>query len=330
VPAIVTLTVNPAVDIATTVERIVPGHKLRCAPPLVHPGGGGVNVARVAARLGADVVALHTAGGLAGDLLGRLLAAERLATVPVPVAGSTRENFSVQDLATGEEFRFVLPGPTLLPAEWLAFLERCIAWGAAARFVVASGSLPPGVPADFYARLAAGLGGRSRLVLDCSGDALAATLEAEVFALKPSLGELRQLTGEPLESETQQLRACRRLVDAGRVSMVALSLGAQGALLVTAGGAWRAAGLPVTVVGTIGAGDSFVAGLVEALVRDAAPQEALRHAMAASAATVQTRGTGLCDARQAAALLPLVTVEPIADVDRVRRAGTASPAPKDG
>ena len=314
-PAIVTATLNPAVDIATTVERIVSGHKLRCAPPLVHPGGGGVNVARVAARLGAEVLALHTAGGLAGDLLARLLAAERVATVSLASAGATRENFSVRNLATGEEFRFVLPGPSLLAAEWQAFLDRCIALGAPARFVVASGSLPPGVPTDFYARLAAGLGRRSRLVLDSSGDALAAALKEEVFALKPSLGELRQLTGEPLESASQQLRACRRLVHAGRAAMVALSLGAQGAMLVTASGAWHAAGLPVTVVGTIGAGDSFVAGLVNALVRDAAPQEALRHAMAASAATVQTHGTGLCDARQAAALLPLVRVEPLPDID---------------
>ena len=313
---IVTLTLNPAVDISTTVERMVPGHKLRCAPPLVHPGGGGVNVARVAARLGADVVALHAAGGPAGDLLERLLAAEHVRTVPVSIAGTTRENFSVQDLATGGEFRFVLPGPTLAPAEWQGLLERCIALGAQARFVVASGSLPPGVPTDFYARLAAGLDRRSRLVLDCSGDAPAAALEEGVFALKPSLGELRHLTGEPLETATEQLQACRRLVDAGRVTMLALSLGAQGAMLVTAGGAWHAPGLPVTVVGTIGAGDSFVAGLVDALVREAAPQEALRRAMAASAATVQTRGTGLCGAREAAALLPLVKVEPLAVPDR--------------
>lgn len=313
--AIVTLTLNPAVDIATTVDQLVPSRKLRCTPPLVHPGGGGVNVARVAARLGADVLALHAAGGPVGELLGALLAAERLAIEALPITGSTRENFSVRDLAGSGEFRFVLPGPTLSAAEWQACLARGLALGAQARFVVASGSLPPGVPVDFYARLAAGLRGRARLVLDCSGDALAAALKEEVFALKPSLGELRQLTGEPLDTPSQQLQACRRLVRAGRVAMVALSLGAQGALLVTAQGAWRAVGLPVTVAGTIGAGDSFVAGLVVALVGDATPPEALRHAMAASAATVQQRGTALCDARDAAALLRRVEVETLASFD---------------
>ena len=307
--AIVTLTLNPAVDVATTVDRITPGHKLRCGPPLVHPGGGGINVARVAGRLGADVLALYAAGGPTGDLLGQLLAAESVALQSLPITGTTRENFSVRSLATGEEFRFVLPGPALQASEWQECLARCLSLGARARFVVASGSLPPGVPVDFYARLAAGLDDRTRLVLDSSGDALAAALKERIFAIKPSLNELRQLTGDPLDSAPRQLEACRRIVGTGRVSLVALSLGGEGAVLATREGAWRAAGLPVQVAGTIGAGDSFVAGLVFALARDATPDEALRHAMAASAATVQARGTALCDPRQVSALLGQVRVE---------------------
>jgi 6-phosphofructokinase 2 len=309
VSAILTLTMNPAVDIATTVERLLPSHKLRCAAPLVHPGGGGINVARVAARLGADVLALHAAGGPSGDLLGRLLTTEHVPMESLAIAGTTRENFSVHDASTGEEFRFVLPGPALSAAEWRACLERCVALGEQARFVVASGSLPPGVPGDFYARLAARLRHRVRVVLDSSGNALAAALEEGVFAVKPSLAELRQLTGEALDTMQQQVEACRRLIRTGRASMVALSLGRDGAVLLTAQGAWRAAGLPVPVAGTIGAGDSFVAGLVCALLREAGPEEALRQAMAASAATVQVHGTALCDPRDVSALLRKVEVE---------------------
>lgn len=306
--SIVTLTLNPAVDIATTVDRLVAGHKLRCAQPLVHPGGGGINVARVAARLRADVVALYAAGGPTGELLQQLLRREELTCETISIAGTTRENFSVQDTSTGEEFRFVLPGPVLSRDEWQGCLTRCIGMAEQAGLVVASGSLPPGVPADFYARLASGLRGSAKLVLDSSGPALNAALEAGVFAVKPSLTELRQLTREPLDTTSQQVEACRRLVRGGRATIVALSLGREGAMLVTEQGAWRAAGLPVNVAGTIGAGDSFLGGLVCALVRDAAPEEALRHAMAASAATVQARGTALCDPKKVLALLQVVHV----------------------
>lgn len=307
--AIVTLTLNPAVDIATTVGRLAPGHKLRCAPPLVHPGGGGINAARVAARLGADVVALYAAGGPTGDLLQSLLERERLGCERIRIAGTTRENFSVQDTSTGAEYRFVLPGPVLSTHEWQDCLARCAERAGQARFLVASGSLAPGVPEDFYARLASRLGRGTKMVLDSSGPALEAALAGGVFAIKPSLGELRQLTGEPLETTAQQVEACRRLVRGGRASLVALSLGREGAMLVTAQDAWRAAGLPVTVAGTIGAGDSFVGGLVSAMAREAAPEEALRHAMAASAATVQARGTALCDPKLVRALLGRVAVE---------------------
>jgi 6-phosphofructokinase 2 len=308
VPDLLTLTLNPAVDITTTVERVVPVHKLRCAQPLVHPGGGGVNVARVAARLGADVVALHAAGGPAGDQLSRLLAAEHVAAEAIAIAGTTRENFTVRDAASGEEYRFVLPGPALSDPEWQACAMRCAALGGQTRYVVASGSLPPGVPADFYAQLASRLGGRSRLVLDSSGPALEAALAQGVYAFKPSLRELRQLTGDALETAAQQLQACRRLVHAGRATWVALSLGSAGAMLVTAQEAWGAGGLAVPVKSTIGAGDSFVAGLVCALLREATPEQALREAMAASSAAVQSSGTALCDAAMVEAMRQRVEV----------------------
>ena len=307
--AIVTLTLNPAVDIATTVGRLAPGHKLRCAPPLVHPGGGGINVGRVAARLGADVLALYAAGGPTGDLLQALLQREELTCERVNVAGTTRENFSVQDTSTSAEYRFVLPGPALSTDEWEDCIARSTELAAQARFLVASGSLPPGVPEDFYARLASRLGRRTKMVLDSSGPALEAAIARGVFAIKPSLGELRQLTGEPLETTSQQVEACRRLVRGGRASVVALSLGREGAMLVMASGAWRAAGLAVNVAGTIGARESIVGGFVSALAGESEPEEALRHAMAASAATVQARGTALCDPKQVQALLRLVQVQ---------------------
>lgn len=307
---ILTVTMNPALDLFTTVERVQPTHKLRCASPVVHPGGGGINVARVLARQGADVLALHPAGGVTGAQLQSLLQAEGVPTQPIAIAGETRESFSVHETATGLDWRFVLPGPTLAPAEWHACLDAAAGVPVRAGLAVASGSLPPGVPEDFYAQLATRLArGGVRLVVDSSGPALARALEAGVFLAKPSLRELAEFSGAALDTREEQLAACRRIVAAGRAEMIALSLGAAGALLVTAQHAWCAPALPVTVASTIGAGDSFLAGLVLAIARGEALAAALAQGIAASAAALLTSGTALCRPDDVKRLLPQVRVQ---------------------
>ena len=112
-PALITLTLNPALDLATTTDHVAPTHKLRCGPVQRFAGGGGINVARVLHRLGADVCAWALAGGAAGTQVRQLLAAEGVPTLLQPISGDTRENFSVVETTTSQEFRFVLPGPTL-------------------------------------------------------------------------------------------------------------------------------------------------------------------------------------------------------------------------
>jgi 6-phosphofructokinase 2 len=307
--AVLTVTLNPAVDLSTTTERVLPTHKLRCGPPLVHPGGGGINVARVLTRLGIDALALHAAGGVTGRTLGELLQAEGVRSQAVPVAGDTRQSFSAHEQASGLDYRFVLPGPRLAASEWQACLEQAAAQRVASALAVASGSLPPGVPPDFYARLARRLAaGGVRLVLDSSGPALAAGLEAGVYLLKPSLRELCELAGATLVTPAQQLAACRAIVRSGQAQVVALSLGPQGALAVTADQAWAAAALDVPVASTIGAGDSFVAGLVAGLARGDALRDALAQGTAAAAAALLTSGTALCRADDVARLLPQVRI----------------------
>ncbi len=292
---IVTLTFNPALDVFTTTERVVDTHKLRCGPAQRHPGGGGINVARVLQRLGADCAALYPAGGAAGAQLRQLLDAEQVRSHCVPIVAQTRESFSVHELATGRDWRFVLPGPELAPAEWQACWDAVPALAADGGWLVASGSLPPGAPADCHARLARlARERRCRLVVDASGAALAAALAQGVYLAKPSLRELRELSGQPLRTAPQWLAAARELVLDQRAQMVALSLGAQGALLVTREAALRAAGLAVPVASTIGAGDSFTAGLLWALDAGAPLDEALRYAIAAGAAALLRPGTALC------------------------------------
>lgn len=317
-PRILTLTLNPALDVSTAIDRVEPVHKMRCGAPSQHPGGGGINVARVLHRLGADVTAIYPAGGATGAVLTTLLQAEGVPVQVLPIAGETRESFSVHESSTGQDWRFVLPGPAMSEAEWRACREAVLtALGEPGQdlgdtWVVASGGLPPGVSDACCADLAREVRARgARFVVDTNGPALAQALTAGVDVFKPSLRELRQLTGQALSDEASQVAAARALIDAGRAGVVALSLGEQGAILVTAEGAWRAGALNVPVASTIGAGDSFVAGLVFGLAQGRAPQQAFAQALATSAAALLSQGTSLADPSDVARLLPEVVVQAI-------------------
>jgi 6-phosphofructokinase 2 len=313
VPEIVTLTINPAVDIFINVDCVEPTGKLRCSPPKRDPGGGGINVARVAHRLGADVMAIYPIGGQIGKLLQRLVEREDIASLVTPSHVETRENFTAYEESTGEQFRFVLPGSQLHQAEWEAVLDRLASLTARPKFVVASGSVPPGAPDDFFARVARqakALGAKS--VIDTSGPALVAALDEGVSIIKPNLVELTELVGAPLDRDEDRIAACRRLAVDGRAETVALTLGDQGALLVTAERAWRALPLQIEAVSTVGAGDSFLGGLVAALAGGKAVDEAFRVAVAAASAAVMTPGTGLCQPEDVRHLLPGVKIKEIA------------------
>lgn len=292
---ILTLTVNPALDISTSTELVTSGHKLRCSASRVDPGGGGVNVARVVQRLGGRTLAIYTAGGPTGEAYRRLIEAERIPTLVVPISGSTREDFTVDETATGNQFRFVLEGPELREAEWracLALLEESIPVGG---YVVASGSLPPGVPDDFYARVArVARRHHARCIVDASGPSLAEALAEGVFLVKPSRRELGLQLGLTLESDESQLEAASALVEDGSAELVALTLGGEGAVLASKAGTLRLTVPPVQVRSTVGAGDSFLAAFVLRLAQGRSLEAAFRAAVAAGTATVTTTATELC------------------------------------
>jgi 6-phosphofructokinase 2 len=307
---VLTFTANPALDVFTHIERVSPTHKMRCEAAIQHPGGGGVNVARVLHRFGASVTAVYPSGGAIGEHHHKLLHAEGVRSHGVPIANATRESFSVHENGSGEDYRFVLPGPELSPSEWQACLNH-IERHWPRQFLVLSGGLAPGMPDDFYARLVHLARERhTPVVLDTNGPALSLGLQAAgVTLFKPSLRELRELTGQPLHNDTECMTAAQQLIAQGLSRMVAVSLGASGALLVSAEGAWRAPALSVPVRTTIGAGDSFVAGMVWALMQGDSPETALRWAMAASAAALLQPGTSLCQWADVQHLLPQVQVQ---------------------
>lgn len=301
-PRFVTFTPNPALDVSTSVERLVHAHKLRCDAAQLHPGGGGINVARVLHRLGGEVLAVYPAGGPTGLRLQALLQAEGVPEQALPMAGETRESFTVYERESGQEFRFVLPGPHLAAAEWsrsLDTLRQLQQRHPAPAWLISSGGLPPGVAADGHAqvaRIAREIG--ARMVLDSSGPALSAALQEGVWLVKPSLRELAELSGSDLPTHTQQREAAQRLIAQGQAQLVALSLGGEGAMLVSADQCLLADALPVPVASSVGAGDSFLAGLVWALDQGHDLPAALANAMASGAAAVMVPGTALCQPEQ--------------------------------
>ena len=205
--SIVTLTMNPALDITTDAEVVRPTDKIRCTGVRYDPGGGGVNVAQVAHNLGASVSAVFPAGGATGDVYADLLTARGVPFHRVKIAGSTRESFTINEISTGLQYRFVLPGPCLTFVEQQQCLAELRDAAASAKFVVASGSLPPGAPANFYQQVALvcrDLG--TRLILDTSGGGL----QAHHFRSVPAQGERARTTGMRRTRTRHGIRAAGR------------------------------------------------------------------------------------------------------------------------
>jgi 6-phosphofructokinase 2 len=295
--SIVTLTPNPAIDVCTAAEEIAPVRKLRCAAARRDAGGGGINVARVARRMGGEVAAIYSAGGATGVLLESLVRREGVRSLAIAAAEETREDFTVLEQKSGDQYRFVLPGSPLAEPEWQACLDTLAAMGKVPSFVVGSGSLPPGVPDDFYAR-AAGIAkaGGARIIVDTFGKALAAALVGGAYLVKPNLRELQELTHSPLADRSERIMACRGLIARGGAEVVALTLGAAGALLVTRETALLARSPPIKPVSAVGAGDSFVGAMVWSLAAGHGIVDAFRYGVAAGSAAVLNPGTELCHA----------------------------------
>lgn len=292
-PKIITLTVNPTIDKSSHVDTVASEIKLRCAPPEFHAGGGGINVSRAIKKLGGDSIAIFTAGGGTGQMLNQLMLAENIQTQPIPISGLTRENLTVYENSTGLQYRFGMPGPEI--TEW----ERCIEATLAdeADYIVASGSLAPAMPANFYEILANRVQATaSKLIVDTSGVALEACARSGVFLLKPNLHELEVLSGKKFQSEDTMLEIVREMIAEGMAEVFVISMGASGAMMITADKAVKMRPPVVPIQSKVGAGDSMVGGIVWSLSRGDDLTTAVRYGISAGSAAVMTAGTELCNA----------------------------------
>lgn len=290
---ILTLALNPAIDISSEADEVRHTHKTRTHDQSQHAGGGGINVARVIVELGGTCELLYLSGGATGTLLEAMLQPLGIVKHVIPITDPVRVAYNVRERSTGLEYRFVPEGP-MVTAEEIAPVFSVID-AAGADYVVASGSLPRGLADDTYARLAertVAQGGR--FVLDTSGPALVKTLErTKAFLIKPSLGELETLAGTSLDRDSAGA-AAQALVRRGVADHIAVTLGADGAILAGADRVLRLPAVEIDVKSAVGAGDSFLAGMVWSLSQGHQIEEAFRLGIAAGAATAMTSGTQLC------------------------------------
>ena len=305
---ILTISLNPALDSAAEVGRVVPDLKLRCVNPSLEPGGGGVNVSRAIALLGGESKAFVALGGATGNMMAELLCEAGLDLHRFSGPGLTRQSTAILETSTGRQFRFGQPGPDWPAADSARALNEIEALLAPEIIVVATGSLPPSVPDDFYVQLgkrvqAAG----ARMVVDTSGRAQKAVLakgHGLVQVLRMDRHESEQLAGHKLDTLETAARFAQSIAVQGLAEMVIMARGADGSVFATAQGCFHCISPKGAVVSKVGAGDSFVGGLALGMARGLSFEEAGKLATATAAAAVMTPGSQLCERETVERLLP--------------------------
>lgn len=291
---IVTLTINPALDVSTSVEKVIPDRKMRCAKAELEPGGGGVNVSRAIKRLGGRSTAVFPVGGETGEIFQTLLDGEGITSRPVFHDKTMRESFSVLEGSTGHQFRFNTPGPTVDEKIWSQCLSQLTQISPGPDYIVGSGSIPPGVPDDFYAHAAEKakeIG--AKFILDTHGKPLLSAGKS-IYLIKANMNEIQELFGEEVKDESHLEELMKKLVQKGLSEIVVVSLGAGGALMISKEDLCKINAPVVPIRSRVGAGDSMVAGIVLRLALGSSLEEALMFGVAAGSAAVKTPGSELC------------------------------------
>ena len=292
--SIVTVTFNPCIDKSTSVPALIPEKKLKCTSPEFEPGGGGINVARAIKKLGGEATAIYPTGGYTGEFFTQLLKKEEVNIIEIETVNHTRENLIVLDESTNQQYRFGMPGQQQNEKEWQQCLQE-IERLKNVEFIVASGSLAPGIPLDIFGRIAViAKKKNAKLVVDTSGEALKYAAEKGVYLLKPNLGELSALVGKEEIDIGMVIPVAREIISKGQSEVIVISLGAAGAMLVSKNESHHMVSPPVKRKSTVGAGDSMVAGIVLSLSKNKSLKEAVQYGVACGTAAIMNPGTGLC------------------------------------
>lgn len=291
---IVTITLNPVIDKSTTIFSLIPEKKLRCSKPVFEPGGGGINVSRAIKKLGGSSTTIFLTGGYSGKFFETLIQQEQINSIVIPISEHTRENLIVLDESANLQYRFGMPGPGVREEEWRACLD-ILQQNSGYEYVVISGSNAPGVSTHFFAEAAQIVKQKNaKLIVDTSGDSLQNALNYGIFLAKPNLGELSSLCGvKELDAETVA-EAARYIINKGSCEVMVVSMGASGAMLITATEEHHATPPAVKRKSTVGAGDSMLAGMLIALFKSWPWKNILQYGVACGTAATMNAGTELC------------------------------------
>jgi 6-phosphofructokinase 2 len=309
---VVTITFSPCIDKSTSVAAMIPEKKLKCALPKLEPGGGGINVARAIHKLGGNSIALFPAGGYTGKYFTGLLNKENVPSLIVETKEETRENIIIVDEATNQQYRFGMPGTPLEESEWKEML-RLLEDMEEIDFIVASGSLPPGLPKDVFAQIAViAKNKKIKFIADTSGEALKCAVAEGLYLVKPNLAELSYLAGKEFLHEKEIPLVAQQILSAGKCEAIVVSIGSEGALLVTKTIVKKITPPPVKKISTVGAGDSMVAGIVFSLSRNESLETAVEYGVACGTAATLNPGTGLCKPEDVKKLFEIIKQEKMA------------------
>lgn len=295
-PRIATLTMNPAIDVYLEADTFRAKGKIRCHMTGEGPGGGGINVARAIVALGGDAEALAIVGGTAGKRLTAMLDELGVKHQEVWIEGETRRNYIIFERSSSDRYHLVVDGPALTEAGWRSCLSAVRRLSALNDYLVMSGSLPRGVPEDFYAQAAASARANGCLVvLDASEPGLAAALEEGVWLTKLNRREVDSLAGRETSGFDERREVAERLLRQGAAEIIAATLADEGTLVATAEGSTHVPAAPVKPRSQVGAGDSFVGGLILSLARGRGLVESAMYATGSAGSALMTPGPGLCN-----------------------------------
>ena len=291
---IVTITMNPAVDKSTSINKLVPEKKMRCTELITEAGGGGINISKAIKELGGESLAIFPSGGMNGRLLENYLAKQNINFKCIPAEHETRENIVVRETDTNSQFRFVMPGASLSEKEAQACIDMVLHLHPTPTCIVTSGSLPPGLPENFFAKLAkVARQLNARFIIDTSGRPLQLAAKEGVYLLKPNMSELCSLIGREHLEVNEVDDAAMQIIRDGRCEVMVVSMGATGALLVTRDGCEHIPTPTVKKQSTVGAGDSMVAGMVWMMEQGKSLSETVRFGVACGTAATMNPGTQL-------------------------------------
>jgi 6-phosphofructokinase 2 len=289
---ILTVTLNPCIDKSSKVEKIKPDSKLRCSDVLNEPGGGGINVSKALQKLDTPSVALFPAGGHNGNMLCSLLKEQEILFHAVDTKVETRENWVVLEESHNNQYRFTFPGKAVQEETIVTLIDHIRSFSPS--YVVASGSLPPGLPDYFYGLIVkTAKSVNAKTIVDTSGPALQALKGKGAYLIKPNIGELcKMLKVEWLDKE-EVVAASRQAINDGFAEIIAVSMGAEGAWIISREESYFAAAPDVPKKSTVGAGDSMVAGMTYMLQQHRSLKEVISFGVACGSAATMNEGTQL-------------------------------------